>query len=98
MKKFGFALAAAAVSALLMGQAPGLQMIELHGQNHAAFPCKDKNKRMKRSQCVDWRGWGGIKGRVFVEDYIIHCVAKGGTKDDGKPITYVSWNRMGRCK
>jgi len=98
MKKLSLALAAGGLSALLMGQAPGLNMIEFDGQNHPAFPCSQKNKTLKRSQCADFGGYGGIKGKVFVEDYIIHCVSKGGTKGEGRPITYVSWNRIGRCK
>ncbi len=101
MKKLFAAAGLAGLSVLLMGQAPGLQMIELDGQSHPTFPCKDKNKTLKRSQCVDLQGWGGMSGKVFFEDYIIHCVSKGATKGrpgEGRPITYVSWNRMGQCK
>lgn len=100
MKKMAMAAGLAGFSVVLMGQAPGIQMIEFDGQGHPAFPCSQKNIPLKRSQCVDLKGWGGTKGKVFFEDYIIHCVSKGATKGrpgEGRPITYVSWNRIGSC-
>ncbi len=100
MKKLAMAVGLAGLCVVLMGQAPGIQMIELDGQNHPAFPCSKKDIPLKRSQCVDLKGWGGMSGKVFLEDYIIHCTSKGATKGlpgEGRPITYVSWNRMGRC-
>jgi hypothetical protein len=91
---------AVALSSVLMGQSapptPGLNMIEMPGHDIDAFPCKDKNKILHRSQCVDFRGYGGVKGIVFVENYIIHCMT-GGTRAPGEPVTYVTWTRIANC-
>ena len=100
MRKILTIVGAAALSGVLMGQAgpptPGLNMIELPGHDIDAFPCKDKNKILHRSQCVDFRGYGGVKGIVFVENYIIHCMT-GGTLAAGQPVTYVTWTRIANC-
>ncbi len=97
MKTLSLAFGAMGLSVLVMGASPGIQMIELSGQNHPAFPCSMKNIPIAgRSQCVDLKGYGGMKGRVFLENYVIHCKT-GGTKGPNKKVTYVSWNRMGPC-
>lgn len=99
MKKILMALALGALSTVLMGQnkpTPGLNMVEIPGHNHPFFPCSDKNKILKRSQCVDWKGYGGMKGMIFVENYIIHCMT-GGTMAKGDPVTYVTWTGIGQC-
>jgi hypothetical protein len=98
MRKLLMAAGAAILSTAVMGQSatPGFNMIEMPGHDIEAFPCKDKNKTLKRSKCVDFRGYGGVKGIIFVEDYIIHCMT-GGTLAPGQPVTYVTWNRIGRC-
>lgn len=100
MRKLFMALGAAVLSSVLMGQAgpptPGLNMIEFPGHDIDAFPCKDKNKVLHRSQCVDFRGYGGVKGIIFVENYIIHCMT-GGTLSKGDPVTYVTWTRIANC-
>lgn len=75
---------------------PGLNMVEFPGHNHPLFPCKDKNRRLKRSKCVDFNGYGGVKGKIFVTNYIIHCMT-GGTLSKGDPVTYVTWTGIGRC-
>ena len=97
MKKLMLALGGLGLSTLIMGASPGIQMIELPGQNHKAFPCSKKNIPIKgRSACVNFNGYGGMKGIIFVQDYVIHC-ATGGTKGPKKKVTYVSWNAMGQC-
>lgn len=102
MKKILFAAAAGMIAlAPLSADAqnrptPGLNMIEFPGHNHPLFPCSDKDKVLKRSKCVDFKGYGGVKGVIYVENYIIHCMT-GGTLKKGDPVTYVTWTGIGRC-
>ncbi len=99
MKKLLLVLAFGLMATTAMAQGkptPGLNMVEFPGHNHPLFPCSDKNRVLKRSQCVDFHGYGGVKGPIFVENYIIHCMT-GGTLSKGDPVTYVTWTSIGRC-